>query len=685
MTATATSSGRSKDRTAASRLAPGGLFGEIPCRTSQHRPGTDYAVYAAVLARQYGGVDGRRESGAAENPPVATETQLSVGSLEDDREEPSGLSLRALRPYLSLLQGQYRDLTIALLLMAVSTAVSLAIPLFAGRLVDRLKATGGQIPEHLLLGLGALLVLQLGGSFFYSLVSRRLGLRTVTRLRRRVFGHLVELPSLFFTHHKPGDLSSRINSDVGSIQRLLTGGAVSLFRAIATLVGAVILMFGLNARLTLVVLLLVPSTIFLVQLFGRRLQKLSRRMYQQLGQISNHVQQVFGAIRLVKVYNNQADERSRFDTMLGHYFDAGMRQAWLTAALESSTQILLWICLIAVVIYGFYLSGQGQTTYGQLVAFMLLAFRVTMPLGALTNLYASAQGAVAAAGRLDEIFSVAREGADDPPRPATVRPAVAAPPDVPGDVTGTRISLDRVSFAYETEGVHVLRDVSLEIAPGAKIGVVGPSGAGKTTLTGLVLRLFDPSAGRLTMDGVPYRDIDLHDLRTHMAYVSQEPILYDDTIEANIRFGRQDATLDQVREAAARAHALEFIERLPAGFATEVGDRGVRLSGGQRQRLSLARAFLRNPRLLVLDEPTSALDAAGEDAVLQALRDLMQGRTAIVVAHRLSLVRDLDRIIVLDDGRIREQGSHDELVAANGLYSLLYELQMGRPDGDRTR
>jgi ABC-type multidrug transport system fused ATPase/permease subunit len=362
-----------------------------------------------------------------------------------------------------------------------------------------------------------------------------------------------------------------------------------------------------------------------------------------------------------------------------------MKRAWLTAALDSSIQILLWICLIAVVVYGFYLTGQGGASYGELVAFLLLSFRVAMPLGAMTTLYASAQGAVAAAGRLDEVFRTPREDA----RPsvalasapaAAVDRAEAPRPRSPSSAApgrGADIVLEDVGFAYDAAAGPVLDGISLRIPAGAKLGIVGPSGAGKTTLTGLILRLFDPQQGRLLMDDVPYPEYDMRALRASMAYLSQEPILYDDTIEANIRFGLDGIDTGAVREAARRAHALEFIERLPAGFASEVGDRGVRLSGGQRQRIALARCFLRDPRLLVLDEPTSALDAAAEDALQQALRELLTGRTAVVIAHRLSLVRDLDRIVVLSGGRLLEQGTHGELLDAGGLYADLYRLQHG--------
>jgi len=572
-----------------------------------------------------------------------------------------------LMPYFRLLRNQRMDFFVVIILMLFSTAVSLAIPVFAGRFVDAISGSTASVPSGTqLLILGILLLAQLVGTFFFKITSARLGLRTVTRLRRQLFSHLLELPSLYFSDQKAGDLSSRATSDVGSIQYILTSGVVTFLRAILTLLGALVLMLKLNLKLTTVVLLLIPATIGLIRLFGWRLQKLYRRMYDELGRISSQVQETVGGIRSVKVYNAQNHQAERFDAMAHQYMNAGLRRAWFQAALESGIQISLWVCLLVVVVYGFTLSARGETTGGQLVAFLLLAFRVAMPLSSLTNIYTSAQGAVAAAGRLDEIFSIKPERE---PGAATPRP----------DSRPVGLELKDLSFQYpgSSKNPQILKDFNLTVPAGSWVGIVGPSGAGKTTLAGILLGLLPPDDGQITLDGLPYSDYEISELRSRMAWVSQDPMLYDDSLRENILFGMQDVSEEALQKAIRRAGVSEFIEGFPDGLNTTCGERGTRLSGGQRQRVALARAFLRNPGLLVLDEPTSALDAESEESIRLAMKELMTNRTAVVIAHRLSLVRDLDLIIVLSDGKIVESGSHTELMGRQGLYRTLYDLQQG--------
>jgi ATP-binding cassette, subfamily B, bacterial MsbA len=585
-----------------------------------------------------------------------------------ERKQKGLLGFGVLKPYFRLLQDQKRDFSLVIAMMLLSTGVSLAIPIFAGRFVD---AISGAIPASAsrlqLMILAALLILQLIGSFLFNVTSARLGLRTVTRLRGRLFAHLLELPSLFFSDQKAGDLSSRATSDVGSIQYILTSGIVTFLRAILTLIGALVLMLKLNPRLTIVVLLLIPATVGLVRLFGWRLQKLYRRMYDELGNINSQVQETVGSIRSVKVFNAQNHQNNRFGEMSEKYRQAGMKRAWLQAALESGIQISLWVCLLVVVIYGFTLTARGETTGGQLVAFLLLAFRVTMPLTSLTALFSSAQGAVAAAGRLDDIFALKPEREPGSPVPAPNSEPVA-------------LSLEDLSFRYpgSADNPSVLENLNLEIPAGSWVGLVGPSGAGKTTLAGILLGLLPPTSGSVKMDGKPYQDFDISLLRSRMAWVSQDPMLYNDSIRDNILFGLKDISDEDLQTAIQGTGVAGFVEAFVDGLETKCGERGDRLSGGQRQRVALARAFLRNPGLLVLDEPTSALDAESEESIRQAMKKLMADRTAIVIAHRFSLVRELDIILVLAEGKIVEMGNHEELMGNSGLYCTLYNLQKGK-------
>jgi subfamily B ATP-binding cassette protein MsbA len=588
---------------------------------------------------------------------------------KQDQPKPSLRQLSILKPYVSLLRGQELDLFLTFFLMLISTGLALAIPLYAGRFVDAISTEGGLtnlLQDHVGL-LIIMLLFQMLGGFFGTVIGARLGLRTVTRLRGRVYSHLLELPALFFSGQKAGDISSRVTGDVGAIRSILTGGLVSLVKAVITLIGALILMINLNPRLTVAVLLLIPATIILTQVFGGRLQKLSRTMYQELGKINSQVQETVTGIRSLKVYNAQTYESGRFQTMITDYEKAGMKRAWLEAGFQSGIQMSMWITLLSIVIYGFSLMNRGLTTSGELVAFLLLAMRVAMPMGSLTALFSSAQGAIAAAGRLDDLFGLKTER----------RPGAPSPKPDPEPAS---LELKNVTFTYPQTEEPVLWDLSVDIARGSSVAVVGPSGAGKTTLAGMLLGLFAPDQGQLKLDGKPFSEYDLSELRARMAWVAQEPMLYDMSLADNIRFGLDTATDEEVRQAAARAEVMEFAVAMPEGLETMCGEGGNRLSGGQKQRVALARAFLHNPGLLVLDEPTSALDAASEEAIRLGMRNLMQGRTVVVIAHRFSLVKDLDLILVMNQGRLVQQGSHDELIAQDGLYRTLYELQQGEPD-----
>jgi len=603
------------------------------------------------------------EGGGAPRPdPIAAAASAGEAVAAPAKGRARLRPLLALSPYVARYRGRA---FLSLIALTVAALTTLLVPVAVRRMIDfGLTPKGIElINSYFSVMIAVVAVLALASASRYYLVMT-IGERIVADLRRDVFSHLISLSPSFFDSARSGELISRLTADTTQIKSAV-GASVSIaLRNLMLFFGAAAMMVVTSPKLSGFVLLAIPLIVIPLVAFGRWVRRLSRSAQDTLADASAYASELIGAVRTVQAYTGERLANQRFGKDVEQAYEAARVSTQARAVLTAIIIFIVFSSVVAILWVGSHDVLTGAITPGRLGQFVLYAAFAAAGLGQLSEVWGEVSAASGAAERLLELLHVM----PDISAPASPR---ALPQPSRGDV-----SFEEVSFVYPARPeVPAIDRVSFAVKAGEKVAIVGPSGAGKSTLFHLLLRFYDPSSGTISFDGVPVKQADPQGVRSHIALVPQDSVVFATSARENIRFGRPDATDAEVEHAAALAHATEFIRRLPEGFATPLGERGVMLSGGQRQRIAIARAILRDAPLLLLDEATSSLDAESETLVQTALEELMRHRTTLVIAHRLATVLSCDRILVLDQGRIVEQGTHASLVAANGLYARLARLQ----------
>ncbi|MBB5150219.1 MULTISPECIES: ABC transporter ATP-binding protein [Ureibacillus] len=498
-------------------------------------------------------------------------------------------------------------------------------------------------------------------NFVVNYLGHKLGINIETDMRRDLFNHIQKQSFKFFDNTKTGHIMSRITNDLFDIGEFAHHGPEDFFIAMMTFIGAFIIMFQVNPTLTFIALVFTPFLIWLVTYCNNKMNNAWKEMYSKIADVNGRVEDSVSGIRVVKSFTNEEFEMKRFKQQNGYFRAAKLFAYKVMAGTHSSIYFMTRLLTLVILVVGAWLSYNGKLTYGELVSFVLYTNVLIKPIDKISALLELYPKGMAGFKRFRELLMQDPEIQD--------RPNAVAVPHLQGN-----ISFNNVSFQYD-ESKPVLRNISFNIQAGQTIAFVGPSGAGKTTICSLIPRFYDVNAGAITIDGIDVRDITQKSLREQIGIVQQDVFLFTGTIRENIEYGRLGASFEEIQAAAEKAHLKEFIESLPDGYETQIGERGLKLSGGQKQRIAIARMFLKNPPILILDEATSALDTETEMMIQKSLNELSKNRTTLVIAHRLATIRNADRIIVVTKNGIEEQGTYEELIALNGVFAKLHHIQ----------